>query len=521
MRLEYTLNEALPPLAWLAVVDFDAMTCSVRHGVFVETFDSFFFEGAWGSPFSAGRPDLAEVAFGSGCCRDEAGLCFVGSVATTDYLFYRTDRDTATVANSLPLLLAQTGDSLDPQCFRYAEISNSVMSGIHAHERDIPTRRGGVRRLLGKNLRAASGELHEADKPQPPALTAFADYEQHLRASYCALAENARDQRRRYPLHIFSTQSRGYDTTAINAIAAEHGLTGIFTIRTGKAGGSTADHANEREVDDDGAEIARQLGIGSVVAIERRAFARSFDDELYFLAGISQCQDANFKQVTDGIQAPALLLTGTLGEMWYTHAAWYFEHLDFIDDGLKRIDLGGHGLTEVRLRAGYIQAAIPYIGARRRVDIVRITESTAMDDWRLRTAYDRPIPRRIAEQAGVTRESFGQVKIGSVVEFAAPPVPQGRAIRDRYFAFLRREHVLSSWQVRLLPVVRRINEIVWFANYDRHRLLFYSMRIVSKLRGRNVQIPVIWNWLRGTLYCFAVNECANEYQTILDVDAVE
>jgi hypothetical protein len=405
MQFEYALNEALPPLAWLAVVDFQASTCSVRHGALVETFDSFFFEGAWGTPFSAGRPDRAEVAFGSGCCRDGAELCFVGSLATTDYLFYRMDGDSATVANSLPLLLAQTGDALDPRCFRYAEINNSVMSGIHGHERDIPTRRQGVRRLLGKNLCTAAGQLYEADKPQPPAISTFADYERHLRASYSALAQNARDTSRRHPLHIFTTQSRGYDTTAINAIAAKYGVTGAFTIRTGKAGGSTADHADEREVDDDGTEIARQLGIGPVIAIERRAFTRSFDDELYFLAGISECQDANFKQITDRVQAPALLLTGTLGEIWYTNAAWYFEHLDFIDDGMRKLDLGAHGLTEVRLRAGYVQAAIPYIGARRRVEIVRITESSEMDSWRLGTSYDRPIARRIAEQAGVARQS--------------------------------------------------------------------------------------------------------------------
>src|SRR5204863_917377 len=106
--------------------------------------------------------------------------------------------------------------------------------------------------------------------------------------------------------------------------------------------------------------------------------------------------------------------TGVLGEIWYD-AAGYAHRPGLITPELKRFDVSGHGLAEVRLRVGLIQLPVPYIGAQQRADIYRITNSSQMDPWRVNPRYDRPIPRRIAEERGVPRELFGQVKMGSGV----------------------------------------------------------------------------------------------------------
>jgi hypothetical protein len=56
----------------------------------------------------------------------------------------------------------------------------------------------------------------------------------------------------------------------------------------------------------------------------------------------------------------------------------------------------------------------PYIGALHGPAIYRITHSDEMRPWKLGTGYyDRPIARRIAEEAGVPRENFGQSKFGT------------------------------------------------------------------------------------------------------------
>ena len=58
---------------------------------------------------------------------------------------------------------------------------------------------------------------------------------------------------------------------------------------------------------------------------------------------------------------------------------------------LRRSDLSTHGMSEFRLVVGFIQLPFPYLGARRMSDILKITESSEMDPWRLgnllRSAY--------------------------------------------------------------------------------------------------------------------------------------
>jgi hypothetical protein len=513
MRFAYRHNPSLPGLAWLASIDMSAGVADVQHGQFVEVHPRFFYEGAWAGDFTRGRPDETEVVFGSGAVIVDDVVYVVPSLATTDCIYYRYERGVLDVANSLPLLLAHQSDELDPACRRYPEINNSMMDGIRGYARSIPTRGGSVSRLMHHNLRVDAIAVAEVPKPDPPHFDTFDSYREYLVRGYEALTRNARDAARRWPLRIYSTQSRGYDTTAVNAIAAPFGLDGVFTVRTGKGGGVFADHRDEPEVDDDGTIIAQELGIAPVMAIERRAFQQDFPEELYFHASIHECQDANLKQIADHLVPPALLLGGLLGgEMWYSLDSWHYDRSGPHDNDLGKLDIGGFGLTEPRLRAGYVHVSPPYIGGRRRDEVVAITESSAMAAWRLHNDYDRPIPRRIAEEAGVPRRAFGQTKVGSVVEFAIPQVPQGAQLRRRFFAFLQRNGLARRWQLALLPSVRRVNEVFWFATPEHSVLAYYAMRAAIRVAGRELPPPVLWSGLRGALHCYAVNEVADEYR---------
>ena len=49
----------------------------------------------------------------------------------------------------------------------------------------------------------------------PPRFQSFKDYQDYLLANYALIAANARDPTRIEPLEICSTQSTGYDTTAV------------------------------------------------------------------------------------------------------------------------------------------------------------------------------------------------------------------------------------------------------------------------------------------------------------------
>lgn len=122
---------------------------------------------------------------------------------------------------------------------------------------------------------------------------------------------------------------------------------------------------------DDGSEISAVLGMPSI-PIDRMHVRAAPHQEILFRAGITECQDLNLLGILDHIQGPSLLLTGIPGQIWHTDTT-----LGGWDPGetLARWDQGGYGLGEVRIRAGFSQAPVPFLGARRFSDILAITES--------------------------------------------------------------------------------------------------------------------------------------------------
>src|SRR4029079_213327 len=68
-------------------------------------------------------------------------------------------------------------------------------------------------------------------------------------------------------------------------------------------------------------------------------------------------------------------------------------------------------LIYFRTRVGFLHLAVPSIGYSEFISIQKIANSEEMRPWQLqRNHYDRPIPRRIVEEAGVASELFGQRK---------------------------------------------------------------------------------------------------------------
>ena len=65
---------------------------------------------------------------------------------------------------------------------------------------------------------------------------------------------------------------------------------------------------------------------------------------------------------------------------------------------------------EFRLRVGYCVFSPVYITARHTEALHRIITSEEMKPWSIGGKYDRPLPRRIAELAGIPRQQFGIIK---------------------------------------------------------------------------------------------------------------
>lgn len=523
MQFADSLIEDFPPLAWVATCQPDRETVAVLHGRFVEIHPHFFVEGAWAGDFAEGQIQNSDTVFGSGGVLVDEAVTFVSCTATTDYLYHSDNAKHFVISNSLPLLLARLDDALKPACADYSRINMSILDGIHDFISEIPTRKGHVCRVMHHNVRPGSSGIALVEKPHAPDFGSFNEYRDYLRLRIGQLFANARHGARHLPLQVYSTQSRGYDSTAVNALAAPFGVDRVFTSPESKEKQSFYLGGQSQTPSDDGTAICETLGL-PCTSIDRRSFEKKpLTHEPYYWAGLDNNQDLNLHEITGHISTPTLLLTGQYGEFWYPRDSAGEHRLHCLDDGLKKWDLAGHGLAEVRLKTGLIQAAIPVIGSRHRTSILRITEDQEMIPWRLGTLYDRPIPRRIAEEAGVPREMFGQTKLASIVHLPTPNIPLTPALRAEFIRHLRKNHLLGRVGALLLPLVQRLNNWIYWNNPSRyfndrrkHPLLWYVSYARARFFGQPLRIRMVWTRLDSFLYAFCVNKVRDEYAAHLD-----
>lgn len=133
-------------------------------------------------------------------------------------------------------------------------------------------------------------------------------------------------------------------------------------------------------------------------------------------------------------------------------------HHRIVSREIQRGDPSGNTLAEFRLHAGFVHAVVPMIGAEHHPAIDAISKSGEMDAWRVPGSYDRPIPRRIAEEAGVPRQAFGQKKLAvsaPLEELLADPCALMSPETAEDFREYVREHPLrasagrrAGWRVR-------------------------------------------------------------------------
>jgi hypothetical protein len=506
MDFQYIENAALPRLAWIATAE--SGRCVVEHGRAVEARSGFFVEGIWNGGFARGAFDRCESFFGSGAVLRGPDIVFVPSSATVDYLYYLVDGSRLLCSNSLPFLLAAIGDGLNESDPRFGRINDSIMLGIDKYERDIPTRRGKVRRLMHHNLVAANGSVREVAKPYPPRFSDYAQYRSYLDDTLKGMLANAKDGDRRTPLRVLTTQSIGYDSTAINATAREYGIDLALTVaepkeRLGYYGGTRS-----RPESDSGEVICRVLGL-DVETIDRRFFEGDPDSEYLYWAGIHNCQDMNLHQVAQYTGEAAVLLTGVLGEIWYTAHAVGPARLSCINDQIERWDLSCHGMSEARLHTGFIHAAIPYIGSRNRADIFAISNSDEMRPWSIGGTYDRPIARRLGEEAGVPREAFGQTKLATVVEIMPPYLPHGAGLKQEFFDSAR--SAFGSVGAAWMRAAQKLNFplMILCRAYDKaRRIVRARLPFMKPVQPTHCRLG---EHRKSALYAFCVNKAAGLY----------
>lgn len=458
-------NDGIPPLAWCLEAPSRGRLATLWHGSRVETSAGAFVEGAWDGAYADMAPDRG-VCMGSGGRIRDGRVVLAGSSHTLEALYSVRLADRLVVSNSLPFVLVRAGLELDPHYRRYLVDLRSIAQGLREYVNAVPTRQGiAVEKHYFCNLVIDEG-LQPRREPKPPAssFSRFEDYREHLRSCLERLTLNANDGARRFVYPLLATLSRGYDSPACAVLARDCGCRQAVTISNASWGNSV----------DSGRDIGKLL---SFDVIERSGEAyrnRPGIPEAEFVA-LGDAGDVPFSSFED-VVGGRMLITGFHGDKVWDPRNRH------VGPEIRRGDASGSSMAEFRLRAGFIHVPMPFIGCQNLSDIRTIDRSAELDPWRTGSAYDRPIPRRITEEAGIPRQMFGQKKAAAAIWWTnKPPMTVSSNDYERF----RTNHRTRG---------DKAAELVHAPLYSFARLWRFSSGLASRLLRRGgvqVRIPQI------------------------------
>ena len=378
--------DEVPALAWFASISPGRVDATVGRSV--RTSADGFFEGTW-----VGPPDLATIpestlVFGSGLILADVGPVLVPPSHPLERLYLFHDDDSWLASNSLAWVLRAAQVELDSNVLyppKFLAASLFVKPPLW----EIPTTGGPVTLAVYDNFRfTPSNDIEIVSRPREQPFESFEQYRSRISS---ALA-SARDNAPGYKLAL--SLSSGYDSTAVAALAAPLGCRRAVTFKEGKpVRGSDS-------LSDSGRATATTLGM-DVEEFDRLAYLERTDlPEAEFLATGMSGEDVVMAPMGDYLKR-ALLLTGS--EEFRLKGNPY-------RPGLHRGDLSTTNLTEFRLRVDFVHAPILFFGASEQPSLTRIIESEEMEPFVVPGRYDKPIQRRLAEDAGIARGSFATFK---------------------------------------------------------------------------------------------------------------
>lgn len=458
-RLRCRPDKDLPKLAWLASIDQDRRTITVIHGLSVECRDEWIVEGVWDDNFELGNFHQTENFFGSGLRIDGDCIYCVPSSALVDRLMYCEADNVILVSNSLIVLLAATGAALD-NTHDYHRETLSILKGIEKYDKEFSVTHPRIKyfyQVFYENMVVSSKGISFQKRRRPGKINSFKEYHDLIKEVLVRVKHNYESKARENIVHPFTTISAGYDSTAVACLAKELEVNCCFT-------GNVLDRPIPlrfiKRVSEDGSLPAKALGFNTRYLDTRRASVS--EDELYFLSTnypkfassmhesivldgvlmrpISRFSELSLLSMAGYIEescSVAVVFTGYHGDIvWDVNSAP--KHLT---DDILRQDISGLNLTEIRLKAGFFNVAVPFIAATRVTDIAKISRSSEMKPWRLNNSYDRPIPRRIVESSGVDRKYFGMRKDGLAAMYRWPV---NKSLRKQFFKHLKENYRFGS-----------------------------------------------------------------------------
>ena len=489
-KVEYVMENKLPKLAWVAFIDTEKQSIKAIHGKNVEYRQNWMVEGVWDDEFIKGCFHETEIFFGSGMRIIGNKVHFVSSTSLADRILFCRDNKKIIVSNSLLLLLGYTDARLDEK-HDYKEEADSIKEkGIKTYNRKFKIIHPTINhfnQVFSENIIIENDQIKfEFKKPKNVRIQTYEDYYHLMLKTLKSLRSNYQSRYRKFKIRSYSTISSGYDSTAVSVLAKKIGVNECFS-------GNKIDGLFRCGKKEAGCEIANILGYKvNVLNNKRNSITR---DELFFLAtnypkfSKSVWCEISLHSMVKTIEqqgSTAIIFTGYRGHIWDAESDEKYQQGDLKSHGA----IGGLNLTEVRLKAGFINIAVPYMFASKSREIYQISKSSEMSYWKLNQPYDRPIPRRIVEDSGIERYLFGINKQHITTTYLWPINKENRM---HFFKYLKQ--------------TKGISKVYVFAYYLQKKLVCDILKR-QKLFGKNIDFYFMMrNW--------ATNILQKEYGKIL------
>jgi hypothetical protein len=310
------------------------------------------------------------------------------------------------------------------------------------------------------------------DKPGPEKFKRFEDYRDFLCGAVRRMVLNGTDRARSMPFPAIATLSNGYDSTAVAAVGSAGGVRDAIGFIEGHG-----------ESEGDLQHVANVLGLSLVLKRSRGGEEKDHDAIAAMLSSGGEGYEAHFYQLEPHLRS-RLLMTGFMGDK-----LWGLPLKDGSE--LARGSASGLSLSEWRLSVPFIHAPVPYLGARQLRQLNAIARDQSMRAWSVGGTYDRPLARRLAEEKGVPRNSFGRIKSGASLSVRSPGIVASDVRRE--MADWLKVAWLSGqpWQYRALVATSRVRALAASAlGFVRKRTKWpKASRLVTGLQHQLMEYP--------------------------------
>jgi len=408
-KYHYELNEGLPQSSWyLLCRNTEAY---IGYGSSVYSHENGLIEGVWDGDFDGLGYADAEHVFGSGISWNSERITFTPPSYLLEGIFFLFDKNTQyyAVSNSFACLLSFLGEKIDLKTILDtvdANTSGRLKKGVFNSNPILFEDENVVILLFCYHNFVINGSgLSMEPRLHSNRFICFDDYRNYVKGKVASLLKNGCSKgRRNTPKYTpIATISSGYDSTASAAVLHDLNVKDALTIDVEVYERSDSGKIAANALDMDCIPCQHPFGAGIAdLNLQENIYEKNLDKISIFLATFGMGDDSSWLAF-DPYITHRIVFTGHGGdEIWYQD--------EFIGNGLRKITCFELSLGEYRLQKGFARVAIPYLGTTFTDYIYRLNFLKEMKPYRLNNEYDRPIPRRFAEDAGVPRECFAQVK---------------------------------------------------------------------------------------------------------------